>query len=271
MTAVHKLVPCLFTFLVSFSGLVSFGNCTVKHTPDGTILEGPFLPAGATWYGDPNGAGSTGGACGYTGDVEKPPFTKMIAAGGKSLFKGGKGCGACYEVKCTSDSHQACSGHALRVVITDECPGGPCSSEAVHFDLSGSAFGALAIPGKAAELRNAGVLKIQHRQINCDYPGINLSFHVDSGSSPYYFAMFVEYANKDGEIGGMELKAGGDPQWQPMQQSWGAIWKLNPAKPLKAPFSLRLHALETGEFIVVNNAIPTGWQPGKIYQSIAKF
>lgn len=52
----------------------------------------------------------------------------------------------------------------MRVVITDECPGGACVSESVHFDLSGTAFGGMAISGQADQLRNAGVLQIQRRR-----------------------------------------------------------------------------------------------------------
>ena len=67
-------------------------------------------------------------------------------------------------MKCTGSNNAACSGKAVTVVITDECPGGPCASDSVHFDLSGSAFGAMAISGQSDKLRNAGVLQIQYRR-----------------------------------------------------------------------------------------------------------
>ncbi|KAK2972426.1 hypothetical protein RJ640_008166 [Escallonia rubra] len=52
-------------------------------------------------------------------------------------------------VKCTEKA--ACSGNPVTVVIIKQCPGGPFL-ESVHFDMSGSAFRAMATSGQGDEL-----------------------------------------------------------------------------------------------------------------------
>ncbi|KFK37302.1 hypothetical protein AALP_AA4G239600 [Arabis alpina] len=223
--------------------------------------------AGATWYGSPTGYGSDGGACGYRNDVAQAPFSSMVSAGGPSLFKSGKGCGACYQVKCTSNS--VCSGNPVTVVITDECPG--CVTESVHFDLSGTSFGAMAKSGQDSQLRNVGVLQILYKKVECNYNGETVTFRVDEGSNTNYFAALVEYVNGDGEIGRVELKqASNSDTWLTMSHSWGAVWKLDVTSPLRAPLSLRVTSV-SGETVVASNVIPAGWKPGAKYKSNVNF
>lgn len=147
-----------------------------------------WLPAVATWYGSANGDGSdgkhiikphftlssdrnvktfflityrnTGGACGYGTLVDVKPLHARVGAVNPILFKNGEGCGACYKVRCLDRS--ICSRRAVTVIITDECPG--CSKTNTHFDLSGAAFGRLAISGESGPLRNRGLIPVIYRR-----------------------------------------------------------------------------------------------------------
>uniref|UniRef100_A0A0D9XPW5 Expansin-like EG45 domain-containing protein n=1 Tax=Leersia perrieri TaxID=77586 RepID=A0A0D9XPW5_9ORYZ len=221
--------------------------------------------AAATWNGRPHGDGSEGGACGYQKAVGQRPFSSMVAGGGPSLFRNGKGCGACYQVKCTGNS--ACSGHPVTVVIADSGPGG---NKPAFFDMSGTAFGAMANPGMGDRLRNAGIVDVQYKRVTCKY-GTNVVFKVDKGSNPYYLAVLIEYENGDGDLKDVHIMEQGN-RLSAMQHSWGATWSINSkdGKPLRPPFSFALTS-GSGHVLVAPRVIPSGWRPGSTYLSSVNY
>ncbi|KAL3647516.1 hypothetical protein CASFOL_008484 [Castilleja foliolosa] len=260
-------------FATSLAMFMLFNLCTAsKHKRfnlSTTAVD--WMSAGATWYGSPDGAGSDGGSCGYGNLVSQAPFSSLVTGIGPSLYKSGKECGACYQIKCTK--HRLCSKKPVRVVITDFCPGGVCVTDAAHFDLSGTAFGAMAIPGQEDKLRNAGMLQIRFARVACDYSGKTLVFRVDPGSNPNYIAIAIEFEEGDGDLRRVDLQQASieSGKWWEMNQSWGAVWQLNPGSKLNPPFSIRLISQYSGRVLVAKNVIPVGWKPGATYRSVVNY
>ncbi|KAK6777531.1 hypothetical protein RDI58_024248 [Solanum bulbocastanum] len=194
-----------------------------------------FSPAMATWYGDSAGAGSG-------------------------------------NVMCKEKS--ACSEIPIKVTITDECPGS-CGNYGApfHFNLSGTAFWALAKPGQADLLRGDGILNIGYKRVACNYPQTTVIFKMDQGSNPSYFSCVIEFENGGGDLGLVELQSstGLDNKWLAMQQSWGANWKIELPPQMKPPFSIRLTTLDSNKTLVASNVIPLNWAPGQIYHSLVNF
>ncbi|XP_072986386.1 expansin-B3-like [Typha latifolia] len=232
-------------------------------------------PASATWYGKPTGAGpdDNGGGCGFK-NVNLPPFSSMTSCGNPLLFKSGKGCGSCYQVKCTS--HPACSGTPSTITITDACLGGVCLDMPAHFDMSGTSFGSMALPGRSDELRHAGILRIQYARVPCNYPGLNIAFHVEEGSNPVYMAILVEYEDGDGDLASVDLMEGTSTAkyadaWTPMRESWGAVWRLDSDHALQGPFSIRLTTGTSGRTLIATDVIPADWQQNTTYRSVVNY
>ncbi|CAI9101320.1 OLC1v1038614C1 [Oldenlandia corymbosa var. corymbosa] len=246
-----------FTLLLS-STLFILCTCTIVSSFNVSLND--FAPAVATWYGEGTGAGS-GGACGIEdGDLGKAPYSSLTAAGNDALFKDGAGCGACYQVRCSSNP--ACSNSAVTVVISNQCPGS-CNDDPVHFDLSGTAFGALAKSGQAEQLRNAGKINIEYSRVPCNYGSQKLMFRVDKGSNVNYLAFVVEYQNGDGDLGFVELQVNG--AWQPMQHNFGRSWKINLNPTLQSAASVRLTTGLSKKTLVVDSIIPANYKPGDVF------
>ncbi|KAG9441024.1 hypothetical protein H6P81_016878 [Aristolochia fimbriata] len=207
----------------SLVGFVVLGVvcCLVGSVRSVVPLKDPhWHPATATWYGDPDGDGSDGGACGYGSLVDVRPMRARVGAVSPVLFRDGEGCGACYKVKCLDSG--ICSRRAVTIIVTDECPGGYCAFGRTHFDLSGSAFGRMAVSGESSQLRNRGEISVVFRRTPCKYPGKNVAFHVNEGSTDYWLSLLVEFEGGDGDIGSMHIRQASSPNWMEMKHLWGA-------------------------------------------------
>ncbi|CAA0834549.1 Putative expansin-B2 [Striga hermonthica] len=109
--------------------------------------------------------------------------------------------------------------------------------------------------------------------VACDYAGKNIVFRIDPGSNPNYIAMVIEFEEGDGDLARVELQqASNEPsEWWEMDQSWGAVWQLNPGSKLNPPFSVRLTSQYSGRTLVAKNVIPVGWTPGGTYRSVVNY
>ncbi|KAL5215508.1 hypothetical protein ABZP36_006909 [Zizania latifolia] len=231
-------------------------------------LDMEWRPATATWYGDAEGDGSTGGACGYGSLVDVVPMKARVGSVSPVLFKDGEGCGACYKVKCLDRS--ICSRRAVTVIVTDECPGGLCAFGHTHFDLSGAAFSRMAVSGAGGHLRDRGQLSVVYRRTACKYGGKNIAFRVNEGSTNFWLSLLVEFEDGEGDIGSMQIKQANSVQWLDMKHVWGATWCLVRG-PLVGPFSVRLTTLSAGKTLTARDVIPGNWKPTATYTSRLNF
>lgn len=94
--------------------------------------------------------------------MDVKPFKARVGAVSPILFKDGEGCGACYKVRCLDRA--ICARRAVTIIVTDECPGGYCANGRTHFDLSGAAFGRMAVAGAGSRLRDRGELTVAYRR-----------------------------------------------------------------------------------------------------------
>lgn len=225
-----------------------------------------WMAGHATWYGEPLGEGSSGGACGYT-KLADTPYGPKIAAGNDPIFQGGSGCGACFEVKC---NYPSCKSEPTRIIITDQCPGGTyCSTSQPAFDLSGAAISDMAVSGKDGELRNIGLYDILYKRVPCEYPNQNIAFQVDAGSSAFWLSLLVKYMGGPGDIESVEIRTTGSSSFQPAKHNWGASWMLinTSGQPFKGPYDVKIVSKLNGHTVIAEKAIPEFFEPGKLYES----
>jgi hypothetical protein len=171
------------------------------------------------------------------------------------------------QIRCLKSNHPACSGVAQTVIITDM---NYYPVAKYHFDLSGTAFGSMASWGLNDKLRHAGIIDMQFRRVPCNFPGLTITFRVQHGSNPMYLAVLIEHENKDGDVVQADIMQSNSGHWEPMHESWGSIWRIDPNRPLRGPFSMRI-TNESGRQLVAKNVIPANYIPDVDYRSFVQY
>jgi hypothetical protein len=80
----------------------------------------------------------------------------------------------------------------------------------------------------------------------------------------------IEFEDNDGDLNTVDLMEAGNSVWTPMAHNWGAMWRLNNDRRIRASFGLWLTS-NSGKVFVANNAIPAAWKPDKTYRSLVKY
>jgi len=234
-----------------------------------TYCSGQWTVGTATFYGDE-------GQGGHCGGNELGPYGTgdnwvdgLYVATASNLWCGNGGlascgnthasdCGRCYEVECTgtstnTDGYEPCTGQAVTVVVTDECPAGAghCGGQAHHFDLSTKAF-------KGIGHENAGVIDIRYRQVDCSPPSdtnMKLAIHGH--------AWWAKVAAKDikgpGSVSLLEVKTTMLGDWSALKPDYGQFWKWD-SYVGDGPYQFRI-TLEDGQQLVYEmpgNQLQTG-------------
>ncbi|KAK9984800.1 hypothetical protein SO802_034325 [Lithocarpus litseifolius] len=221
--------------------------------------EDTFTRSRATYYGSPDCYGTPSGACGFS------EFGRTVndgsVAGVSRLFRNGTGCGACYQVRCTTP--QYCADEGANVVVTDYGEG-----DKTDFILSPRAYAKLARPNVELQLFSYGVVDIEYRRISCKYSGYNLMFKVHENSNyPSYLAIALLYVEGQNDITAVELWQEDCQQWRTMRRAYGAVWDL--ASPPSGPIKLRFQVSGRSglTWVESQNALPSDWKAGVAYDS----
>jgi expansin (peptidoglycan-binding protein) len=134
-------------------------------------------------------------------------------------------CGACVEITNTQNNS------TLQVEIVDLCPiqGNEewCFNGSHHIDLNPAAYNALGADNNPA---------ISWRYVPCDHSG-NISWHVDSGSNPYYQA--ITPMDHENLIDSVEIRDG-NGQYRQMTHTDYNVWYLDAGVAITSPYTVRV-------------------------------
>ncbi|XP_042947140.1 expansin-like B1 [Carya illinoinensis] len=233
--------------------------CMVLLLPAKCAAQGTFTYSSrATYYGSGNSHGNPSGTCGY-GEYGRTVNDGSVT-GVSKLYRNATGCGACYQVRCTSS--QYCSEEGVTVVVTDYGEG-----DNTDFILNPQAYERLARRGNkgAKELFGRGVISVEYRRVSCRYPGYNLMIKVHEQSKyPNYLAIVIIYAAGKHDITAVELCQKNCKHWRGMHKAFGAVWGMSNEVPSGA---IKLRFKVSGKWVESKSDLPALWKAGVEYDS----